>query len=266
MAMRVWATAIVSLVATSAHATAQDRFVAKLALPTGETAVVAEGDFEARSLGSFSVRLYGAAEVQDETTFFTSGLIRSRAGVVEKAILADVDDDQRQEIVVIVRSVGTGSYLSAHAFATANGRLIFRAAVEDLAADADPVAALRRTTAEIGTNGKAAGAAALGAAPASDARVPGTPYHATGRVRCSIGSAPAGSALCDFGVIRGKLGNAEVRVARPDGFERVLTFIDDKLIANGDAKVNASKSGDLWLVDLDDYEHYRIPDSVIIGD
>ena len=33
-------------------------FVHKLALATGQTAVVAEGDFEARSIGSYSVRIY----------------------------------------------------------------------------------------------------------------------------------------------------------------------------------------------------------------
>lgn len=148
MVMRAWVTAIVLLLTTSVYATAQDRFVTKLALPTGETAVVAEGDFEARSTGSFSVRLYEAAAAPDETTFFSSGLIRSRDGVVEKVILADVDGDQQQEIVVIVRSVGTGSYLSAHALATAGGELIFRAAVEGLAADADPVAALRKPDAQ----------------------------------------------------------------------------------------------------------------------
>jgi hypothetical protein len=44
-----------------------------------------------------------------------------------------------------VRSVGTGNYLSAQAFAVAKDKLIFRAAVEGLAADADPVPALRKS-------------------------------------------------------------------------------------------------------------------------
>ena len=145
MAMRVRVTATVLLLAASVHAAAQDRFVAKLMLPTGRTVVVAEGDFEARSIGSFSVRLYEAAAAPDETTFFTSGLVRARDGVVEKVILADVDGDRQPEIVVIVRSAGTGSYLSAHAFAAPKGKLVFRAAVAGLAADADPVAALRKS-------------------------------------------------------------------------------------------------------------------------
>lgn len=142
--MSVWVTAMVLLLAASVHAAAQDRFVSKLTHPTGKTVVVAEGDYEARSIGSFSVRLYAAAAAPDETTFFTSGLVRARDGVIEKVILADVDGDQQQEIVVIVRSVGTGNYLSAHAFAVAKDQLVFRAVVEGLAADADPVAALRK--------------------------------------------------------------------------------------------------------------------------
>jgi hypothetical protein len=136
---------MVLLLVTSVHAAAQDRFLSKLTLPTGKTVVVAEGDFEARSIGSFSVRLYEAAAAPDETTFFVSGLIRARDGVLEKVMVADIDGDQQQEIVVTVRSVGTGSYLSAHAFAVAKGKLVFVAAAEGLAANADPVAALRKS-------------------------------------------------------------------------------------------------------------------------
>jgi hypothetical protein len=143
--MRIWITAMVLLLMTSAHAAAQDRFLSKLTLPSGKTVVVAEGDFEARSIGSFSIRLYEAAPAPDETTFFTSGLIRARDGVLEKVMVADIDGDQQQEIVVTVRSVGTGSYLSAHAFAVARGKLVFVAAAEGLAASADPVAALRKS-------------------------------------------------------------------------------------------------------------------------
>ena len=135
-------TVVILLLCVPLHAVAQDRFVTKLKLPTGQTVVVAEGDFEARSTGSFSVRLYEAASAPDETTFFTSGLVRLRDGVVEKVMLAD--GDQQPEIIVIVRSVGTGSYLSAHAFAFAKDGLLFHAAVEGLAPDADPVAALRK--------------------------------------------------------------------------------------------------------------------------
>ncbi len=142
--MRKWAIAILLVLPSTVHAIGQERFVSKLTLPTGQTVVVAEGDYEARSIGSFSVRLYDAASAPDETTFFLSGLIHSRDGVLEKAILADLDDDQQPEIIVISRSVGTGGYISVYAFTFAKDRLLFCAAVEGLASDADPAEALRK--------------------------------------------------------------------------------------------------------------------------
>jgi hypothetical protein len=126
------------------YAAESERFITKLKLPTGETVMVAEGELEARSIGSFSIRLYDAAAPGDETTFFRSGLIRPRDGVIEKVVLADVAGDRRPEIVVMVRSAGTGSYLSAQAFSVDRQRLLFRVAVDSLRSDADPLAALRK--------------------------------------------------------------------------------------------------------------------------
>jgi hypothetical protein len=120
-------------------------------------------------------------------------------------------------------------------------------------------------TLTVGITGSATASPALGAAPASDAKVKGTPYHATGQVPCSMGSAPPGSAQCDFGVIRGKAGNAEVHLTPPGGLERVLTFIGAKVTSDAGTRIKASKSGDLWSVEVNDYEHYRIPEAVISG-
>ena len=99
---------------------------------------------EARSIGSFSVRLYAAAAASDATTFFVSGLIHARDGVLEKVTPADIDGDQQPEIVVIARSAGTGGYLSAYAFEFAKDKLVFRTAAEGLAPDEDPVTVLRK--------------------------------------------------------------------------------------------------------------------------
>jgi hypothetical protein len=117
----------------------------------------------------------------------------------------------------------------------------------------------------VGITSSAAAAPALGPAPASDAKVKGTSYHATGQVPCSMGNAPQGSAQCDFGVVRGKPGNAEVHVTPAGGFKRVLTFMGKKVSANGDVNLKVSKSGDIWLIDVNDYEHYQIPEAVISG-
>jgi hypothetical protein len=105
----------------------------------------------------------------------------------------------------------------------------------------------------------------LGAASAGDAKVKGTPYHATGQLPCSMGSAAQGSAQCDFGVIRGQPGNAEVHVTLPNGLQRVLTFTGSTVISGAEATLKVNESGDLWSVDVNDYEHYRIPEAVISG-
>ena len=110
-----------------------------------------------------------------------------------------------------------------------------------------------------------AAASALGAAPAGDAKVKGTPYHATGQLPCSVGSAPPGSSQCDFGVIRGRPGNAEVHVTSPGGLRRVLTFAGGQVTADADAKVKATRRGDLWSVDVNNHEYYRVPEAVISG-
>ena len=143
---KFYALAAVLLLTGILPGTASGRFTTKIKLPSGQTVVVAEGEFEARSIGSFSIRLYQAASGGNETTFFTSGLIRSRDGTIERVVLSDINDDGQPEIIVIVRSVGTGGYLSAHAFSVGkNQQLIPGSTVESLQAEADPVAALRES-------------------------------------------------------------------------------------------------------------------------
>jgi hypothetical protein len=144
---RVFLLTLALLVSAASSAVAAGRFMTKISLPSGQTVLVAEGEFEARSIGSFSVRLYQAAAPENETTFFISGLVNARDGVVEKVMLADINGDGLPEIIVIVRSVGTGSYISAHAFGVdMNQRLIRLASIEGLQSAADPVSALREAT------------------------------------------------------------------------------------------------------------------------
>jgi len=122
-------------------------FVQKLALPTGQTAVIAEGDFEARSIGSYSVRVYStqSAQPDDDTTFFSAGLIRARDGTVDRIFLADLGTDGAPSLVVAIRTAGSGGYLSADAFTIGKDAVVLRTSVSGLSANADPVAALKST-------------------------------------------------------------------------------------------------------------------------
>lgn len=140
---KIIVTIIFVLVTAQLQATTIDRFIEKIKLPTGETIVVAEGDYEARSIGSFCVRIYEAADINDETTFFISGLIHSRDGSLEKIILEDVNDDLQLEIIVVSRSVGTGNYISAYVFEFANNMLLFKIAQEGIQPDRNVINILK---------------------------------------------------------------------------------------------------------------------------
>lgn len=112
----------------------------------------------------------------------------------------------------------------------------------------------------------AAKPAPLGTAPAHDARVSGTGYHATGQVPCSLGRAAPRSAGCDFGVIRGTSGNADLHLTLPGGAKRTLYFRGAQVTADGGAAVTARHAADEWIVDVDGREHYWIADVAILGD
>ena len=124
----------------------EHRFVQKIALKPGLVAVVAEGDMEARSIGSYTVRTYSNPEGKpaNDTTFYSSGLVRKRDGTIESVALARVDKRSPPALVVVFRSAGSGGYLAADAFAITGNKVVFRGTVKGLPPDADPVAALRR--------------------------------------------------------------------------------------------------------------------------
>jgi len=120
------------------------RFVKKFQISgSAEVVVVAEGDFEPRSTGSYSLRVYGGTSKKFPTDNFIAGLVRPRNGIVEGVRFDDVDDDDQPEIVVIVRAVGSGGYVSADAFRYRTRSLEYIASVSELDKKADPIQALR---------------------------------------------------------------------------------------------------------------------------
>jgi hypothetical protein len=107
----------------------------------------------------------------------------------------------------------------------------------------------------------------------ADAKVAGTPYHATGTVPCSVGTDPKGSVQCSFGVIRSSLGQAEVYLASP-GYDvtlhkdqlRVLKFVGSAVTSfDFKEKVESEKQGDDWSIGVNDFYFYVIPEAVING-
>jgi hypothetical protein len=113
-----------------------------------------------------------------------------------------------------------------------------------------------------------------GAEPASndgtsgDVKVPGTDFHATGDIPCSMTTAqPTGS--CPFGVQREGGGNGIVSITKPDGRIRAVFFEKGKAtgadVSEADpGEFSASREGDTTIIRIGD-ERYEIPDAVIFG-
>ena len=108
----------------------------------GLIAVVAEGEGEPRSLGSYSVRVYEAQNGENDRDFFITGLIFARDGYLVGLDLVDVDSDQNEDLVVTFESAGSGSYLTAHAWRLLDSKLSSVAMVEGLAPGTDVTQAL----------------------------------------------------------------------------------------------------------------------------
>jgi hypothetical protein len=77
-------------------------------------------------------------------------------------------------------------------------------------------AARRNETANYRLKVTIRGAAPAAQAPSNDAKVPGTDFHATGKLPCAMGGGqPTGS--CAFGVKRKGQGSGTVELVKPDG-------------------------------------------------
>lgn len=106
--------------------------------------VVAEGAGEPRSAGSYALRLYHVYDPQLPLDGFRHGLVRPRDGSLEQVLVLDLDADGRNELVVIIRSAGSGGYVDAELYGVLDERLHLCARLAGQPADADAAALLRR--------------------------------------------------------------------------------------------------------------------------
>ncbi|MEZ2311821.1 PliI family lysozyme inhibitor of I-type lysozyme [Paraburkholderia sp. RCC_158] len=135
-----------SLSGAPAFASGDCQFLKKVTLPERQTAVIATGDLEACSLGSYSVRIYSSENVQlgDDTTFYRFGLLHERDGTVEDAFLANLGPSAPASLIVKIRSVGSGGHVSARAYVVNKNGIHAVAAIRDQRPQTDVVAALKK--------------------------------------------------------------------------------------------------------------------------
>ncbi len=106
-----------------------------------------------------------------------------------------------------------------------------------------------------------------------DVKVPGTDYHATAQVACSVTGGET-DRNCPAGVKRNPAGDGVyvVEITRPDGMKRAIFFKDgnpfgaDSAEADGSAAYEFSftKQGDEYFVSFGP-ERYRIPEALVYG-
>ena len=84
--------------------------------------VVEEGVNEPRSIGSYSIRLYGANQDFPYDDFI-NGLIRMRDGQVEDVRLSN---NSNNEVVVLIKSAGSGGYISVDHFVIERNQLLLK--------------------------------------------------------------------------------------------------------------------------------------------
>jgi hypothetical protein len=104
--------------------------------------VADEGEGEPRSTGSYALRLYKSGDPSFPFDAFVAGAVRARDGTLEALKFADLNRDGKNEIIVVIRSAGSGGYLSADAYRLQKGALVLAASKSGLPANADPVAEL----------------------------------------------------------------------------------------------------------------------------
>jgi heat shock protein HslJ len=140
-----WCTALLpaflGLLAIQVQAAEPVRLVGEIP-GTSAIVIAAEGDLEPRSTGSYTLRVYDVINERFPYDNFVTGVVRSRDGALEDIRFSDLDGNIGLEIIVVMRSVGTGSFLAADGFLFHDNALEFLETVSGLARDADPVSAL----------------------------------------------------------------------------------------------------------------------------
>jgi Periplasmic lysozyme inhibitor of I-type lysozyme len=131
---------------TSLSVMAEDnRFIKSFHVSTNLCLVISEGEKEWRSQGSYTIRLHDWVDDKKlPAGAFYSGLVRPRDGTLENVFFIDVDGDGKKDVIVTIRVVGTGAYLSADAFKIQGQELTFLAHVQDLLPTANVVTALKK--------------------------------------------------------------------------------------------------------------------------
>ena len=116
----------------------------------GTTLIVTatEGSREPHSIGSYALRLYAPYDPALPYDNYVAGTLRPRDGGLAELRFGDLDGDAALDIIVVIRSAGSGGYVSADGFLLRAKRLTFAGHVKGLRPTADPLIQLQRIVRE----------------------------------------------------------------------------------------------------------------------
>lgn len=97
-----------------------------------------------------------------------------------------------------------------------------------------------------------------------DAKVPGTPFNATGTLPCRIAGEP--QANCAFGVIRNGREESTLEITLPGAIKRTLVWRKGVVSATDGSPVTTAREGDDIIVTVKGAERFTVPGVVISGD
>lgn len=124
--------------------TTLERTISKSVPGTPWLVTVTEGPLEPRSIGSYALRFYVPHEPKWSFDNYVDGDVRVRDGTIERLLFEDLNNDQEKDLIVVMRSAGSGGYQNADGYLLDKDGITFVKSVEGLTKDADPVEALSR--------------------------------------------------------------------------------------------------------------------------
>jgi hypothetical protein len=135
--------ALIFLLLSALSVSAQAHFSKAYHLKNDVCLIVEDGRLEDPGQGSYTIKLN---KWMDHSSWpagsFYSGIVRPRDGTVENVLFVDLDG--KKDVVVTIRSIGTGGYLDADAFAVDGKKLVLLGKVTNLKPDQNVVEALTR--------------------------------------------------------------------------------------------------------------------------
>lgn len=234
------------------------------------------------ALASPPVHAAGDPDTRIESVKFAKGATSAQlAGSIKGYAGVDYKIDARagQTLSVTIKTSNASNYFNILPPGSANASMFIGSSEGSVATAVLPTdgtyvvrvylmrnAARRNETANytltVGVNGKP-----LAPLPGSqDAKIAGTPFHASASVSCQPPGTEPGGACQAFVIRRGTNGTATVEVHGANGLLRRILFVEGIPVASDSWEdLKSTRKGELSTVRIGTDERFEIPDALLFG-